>query len=98
MRSLLALAVFLPACFNYESFQRQQIEATCSWADDCGFMGQDTIAECVDANDDDIEANSTCENFNSDKANSCLQEMSEVGCFDISDLMDLGVCAEVCSN
>ena len=92
------LGLGLSGCFDYESFQRSAARETCEWADRCGFMSEDTVAECFSENTEDIEANATCENFNEEAARSCLEEMSEIDCFDFGDFLDLDVCMGVCSN
>jgi len=98
-RFAMMLAGFsLVACFNYESFQRRQIHEGCEWAEKCGLMTETTVSECVDARDDDIRVNSTCDDFDAAAASSCLDEMAEVGCLDFSGLLDLEVCTGVCSN
>ena len=91
-------AISLSGCFDYEAFQRSSIRESCEWASECGFMSEETVAECVAENSDDIQANATCENFNEDAARSCLEEMSEIDCFDFGDILDLDVCAGVCPD
>ena len=94
--SLVLLATTLVGCFNYESFQRRQIKESCLWAEKCGYMSEETISECVDAQDDQIKANSTCGGFDSEAASRCLDEIGELGCMDFSGLISLEICAEVC--
>ena len=92
------VGIGLSGCFDYEAYQRSRARETCEWADRCGFMMEETVSECFSENTEDIYANATCENFNADAARSCLEEMSEIDCFDLGDWMDLEVCAGVCSN
>ena len=87
------------ACFDYESFQGAQIEESCKLAEECNFMQHDTVSECVADGKEDVQANSTCDGFDADIARACLEEYGEIeDCWDLADILDLGVCAGVCPN
>ena len=97
--AVLFLVAGTTACFDYEAFQRQQIEESCKLAEECNFLQQDSVADCVADGKEDVQANSTCDGFNADVARDCIEEYSEIDdCFDLADILDLGVCAGVCAN
>jgi hypothetical protein len=95
---LVLLGTTLVGCFNYESFQRRQIVEACQWAEKCGAMSQSTVSECVDTYDGEIKVNSTCDNFNSAAASSCLDMWEGLSCTDVIGLISAQSCADVCSN
>lgn len=95
---MVLLGATLVGCFNYESFQRRQIAEACEWAEKCGVLAQPTVSECVDNNDGQIRVNSTCDDFNSSAASSCLDTWANLSCTDIIGLLAAQACSDVCSN
>ena len=94
---LVLFAVNLVGCFNYESFQRRQIQEACSWAEKCGALAEESVLECIDNYDGDIKVNSTCDDFDSSAASACLDQWETLSCTDVIGLISAQSC-DVCSN
>jgi hypothetical protein len=94
---LVFFATTLVGCFNYESFQRRQIEEACGWVEKCGAMSEESVFQCVDNYDGDIKVNSTCDDFDASAASACLDQWGTLSCTDVLGLINVQAC-DVCSN
>jgi len=85
-------------CYNYNSFQRDFLDVSCEWQDECGLLELlgDTLQECIISAEDDLDLDADCYDFNKDAAKECIRQMEEIECSLSGALGSIDICADVC--
>ncbi len=105
MAMLAATMMTTVACFTEASFTEQYDQAFCDLNFECldavilEFYGWETTQDCIDAREEDAEAEpggmEVC-SFDSEVAQACLDELAAVSCEDYRENIGFDSCSDTC--